>query len=113
MWDNYLATGASFVDFHICVCAALLVLNSDKIQAMKDPQEILLLLQHLDMMRDWDFSDVEVLLSKAREVAIEHKMVTQEWLKVPLPLIKKKTVLSIEEILNMPCSPKEKSTQEE
>lgn len=63
MWDTYLAEEQGFSEFHLYVCAALLVKWSDKLVKM-DFQEIMMFLQSLPT-KAWTEKDVELLLSEA------------------------------------------------
>ncbi|KAL6906668.1 GTPase-activating protein [Trichoderma evansii] len=63
MWDTYLAEEQGFSEFHLYVCAALLVKWSDKLVKM-DFQEIMMFLQSLPT-KAWAEKDIELLLSEA------------------------------------------------
>ncbi|OAQ72082.1 GTPase-activating protein GYP1 [Pochonia chlamydosporia 170] len=63
MWDTYLAEEQGFSEFHLYVCAALLVKWSDKLVKM-DFQEIMMFLQSLPT-KTWTEKDIELLLSEA------------------------------------------------
>ncbi|KHN96364.1 Rab-GAP/TBC domain protein [Metarhizium album ARSEF 1941] len=63
MWDTYLAEEQGFSEFHLYVCAALLVKWSDKLVSM-DFQEIMMFLQSLPT-KTWTEKDIELLLSEA------------------------------------------------
>ncbi|KAM3519426.1 hypothetical protein NHJ13051_007513 [Beauveria bassiana] len=63
MWDTYLAEEQGFSEFHLYVCAALLVKWSDKLVKM-DFQEIMMFLQSLPT-KNWTEKDIELLLSEA------------------------------------------------
>ncbi|CEJ88476.1 Putative GTPase activating protein [[Torrubiella] hemipterigena] len=63
MWDTYLAEEQGFSEFHLYVCAALLVKWSAKLVSM-DFQEIMMFLQSLPT-KDWTEKDIELLLSEA------------------------------------------------
>ncbi|KOS20374.1 GTPase-activating protein gyp1 [Escovopsis weberi] len=63
MWDTYLAEEQGFSEFHLYVCAALLVKWSDKLLKM-DFQEIMMFLQSLPT-KSWTEKDIELLLSEA------------------------------------------------
>ncbi|PHH84650.1 hypothetical protein CDD83_1607 [Cordyceps sp. RAO-2017] len=63
MWDTYLAEEQGFSEFHLYVCAALLVKWSDKLVKM-DFQEVMMFLQRLPT-KDWTEKDIELLLSEA------------------------------------------------
>ncbi|KAG5920018.1 hypothetical protein E4U42_006335 [Claviceps africana] len=63
MWDTYLAEEQGFSEFHLYVCAALLVKWSDKLTKM-DFQEIMMFLQSLPT-KSWTEKDMELLLSEA------------------------------------------------
>ncbi|KAK3187021.1 GTPase-activating protein [Lecanicillium sp. MT-2017a] len=63
MWDTYLAEEQGFSEFHLYVCAALLVKWSDKLVKM-DFQEIMMFLQSLPT-KSWTEKDIELLLSEA------------------------------------------------
>ncbi|UKZ46755.1 hypothetical protein TrVGV298_000964 [Trichoderma virens] len=63
MWDTYLAEEQGFSEFHLYVCAALLVKWSDKLVKM-DFQEVMMFLQSLPT-KAWTEKDIELLLSEA------------------------------------------------
>ncbi|KAG6006580.1 hypothetical protein E4U21_006878 [Claviceps maximensis] len=63
MWDTYLAEEQGFSEFHLYVCAALLVKWSDKLTKM-DFQEVMMFLQSLPT-KSWTEKDIELLLSEA------------------------------------------------
>ncbi|TWU71310.1 GTPase-activating protein [Metarhizium rileyi] len=63
MWDTYLAEEQGFSEFHLYVCAALVVKWSDKLVKM-DFQEIMMFLQSLPT-KTWTEKDIELLLSEA------------------------------------------------
>ncbi|KAL6879501.1 rab-GTPase-TBC domain-containing protein [Trichoderma longibrachiatum] len=63
MWDTYLAEEQGFSEFHLYVCAALLVKWSDKLVKM-DFQEVMMFLQSLPT-KTWTEKDIELLLSEA------------------------------------------------
>ncbi|KJK77067.1 hypothetical protein H634G_07643 [Metarhizium anisopliae BRIP 53293] len=63
MWDTYLAEEQGFSEFHLYVCAALLVKWSDRLVKM-DFQEIMMFLQSLPT-KTWTEKDIELLLSEA------------------------------------------------
>ncbi|PHH61937.1 hypothetical protein CDD81_7742 [Ophiocordyceps australis] len=63
MWDTYLAEEQGFSEFHLYVCAALVVKWSDKLLTM-DFQEIMMFLQALPTA-SWTEKDIELLLSEA------------------------------------------------
>ncbi|KAG6243111.1 hypothetical protein E4U24_005510 [Claviceps purpurea] len=63
MWDTYLAEEQGFSEFHLYVCAALLVKWSDKLITL-DFQEIMMFLQSLPT-QSWTEKDIELLLSEA------------------------------------------------
>ncbi|CAH7687427.1 rab-GTPase-TBC domain-containing protein [Phakopsora pachyrhizi] len=67
MWDTYLAEGtASFSDFHLYVCLALLVKYSERLRLM-DFQSIIIFLQSLleTTTKEFKDEDLEMLLSQA------------------------------------------------
>ncbi|KYK56912.1 hypothetical protein DCS_03918 [Drechmeria coniospora] len=63
MWDTYLAEEQGFSEFHLYVCAALLVKWSEKLVKL-DFQEIMMFLQSLPT-KSWTEKDIELLLSEA------------------------------------------------
>ncbi|KAG8420817.1 GTPase-activating protein [Metarhizium acridum] len=63
MWDTYLAEEQGFSEFHLYVCAALVVKWSDRLVKM-DFQEIMMFLQSLPT-KTWTEKDIELLLSEA------------------------------------------------
>lgn len=77
LWDTYLAEGTdSFSEFHVYVCLAFLVKWSDKIRTLDfqvraeawpslHAQGIIIYLQSLPSMQDFDERAIEMLLAEA------------------------------------------------
>ncbi|XP_077868191.1 TBC1 domain family member 22B-like [Saccoglossus kowalevskii] len=64
LWDTYMSEGDGFANFHLYVCASLLVHWSDKIRRNRDFHSILLFLQNLPT-KDWDNEQIGVLVAEA------------------------------------------------
>ena len=67
LWDAYFSEEKGFSEFHLYVCACLLLYFSEKIKAMKEFQEIVVFLQNLPTS-DWDIHDMDVLLAKSYSI---------------------------------------------
>jgi hypothetical protein len=67
MWDTYFSEDDAFNNFHLYVCACLLLNYSEKIKKMSEFQEIMMFLQNLPMS-NWTLEEIDVLLAKAYQV---------------------------------------------
>lgn len=65
VWDTYLCEGGTsgFQNFHVYVCAALLIRFSPQLKKMNF-SDMVMFLQHLPT-EEWEVKDVETLLSQA------------------------------------------------
>jgi TBC1 domain family member 2 len=63
VWDTYLAEPHGFDEFHVYVCAALLVWYSNELQEMEF-QDMVMFLQNLPT-HDWTSQEINVILSQA------------------------------------------------
>ena len=68
LWDTYFSEEDAFNNFHLFVCACLLLNFSDKIKKM-DFQSLIMFLQDLPTS-NWGINDIEVLLAKAYQINI-------------------------------------------
>ncbi|XP_070573180.1 TBC1 domain family member 22B-like isoform X2 [Ptychodera flava] len=64
LWDTYMSEGDGFANFHLYVCAAMLVQFSENIKRKKDFHGILLFLQNLPT-KDWNNEQIGVLVAEA------------------------------------------------
>jgi len=67
LWDTYFSEEKGFSEFHLYVCACLLLWFSEKIKAMTEFQEVIVFLQNLPTEK-WDIKDMDVLLAKAYSI---------------------------------------------
>ena len=67
LWDTYFSEEKGFSDFHLYVCACLLLSFSEKLKAMTEFQEIIVFLQNLPTM-NWSLEDVDTLLAKSYSI---------------------------------------------
>ncbi|XP_077995260.1 TBC1 domain family member 22B-like [Glandiceps talaboti] len=64
LWDTYMSEGDGFANFHLYVCAALLVRYSERTQAQRDFHGILLFLQNLPT-KDWGNEQIGMMVAEA------------------------------------------------
>ena len=69
MWDTYFSEDDGFNNFHLYVCASLLLNFSEKIKKMEEFQEIMMFLQNMPISK-WNIEDIDVLLAKAYQISI-------------------------------------------
>ena len=67
IWDTYFSEEDAFNNFHLYVCAGLLLNYSEKIKKMNEFQETMMFLQNLPMS-NWTLEDIDVLLAKAYQI---------------------------------------------
>jgi hypothetical protein len=67
IWDTYFSEEDAFNNFHIYVCASLLLSFSEKLKKMTEFQEMIMFLQNLQIT-NWQLDDVDVLLAKAYQI---------------------------------------------
>ena len=67
LWDTYFSEEKGFSEFHLYVCACLLLAFSEKLKAMKEFQEIIVFLQNLPTS-SWNINDIDVLLAKSYSI---------------------------------------------
>lgn len=67
LWDTYFSEEDAFNDFHLFVCAGLLLNFSEKLKKMGDFQETIMFLQNLPMT-NWTLEDIDVLLAKSYQI---------------------------------------------
>jgi hypothetical protein len=66
LWDTYFSEEDAFNNFHLFVCAGLLLSFSERIKKA-DFQELILFLQDLPTEK-WDIDDIDVLLAKTFQI---------------------------------------------
>ena len=64
MWDAYFSEENGFGDFHLYVCACLLLNFSEKLKKMEDFQDLIVFLQNIPT-NDWTIADIDSLLAKS------------------------------------------------
>ena len=67
LWDTYFSEEKGFSEFHLYVCACLLLAFSEKLKAKNEFQEIIVFLQNLPVT-NWTINDIDVLLAKAYSI---------------------------------------------
>ena len=67
LWDAYFSEEKGFSDFHLYVCACLLLTFSEKLKAMTEFQELIVFLQNLPTS-NWTTDDMDVLLAKSYSI---------------------------------------------
>ena len=67
LWDTYFSEEKGFSDFHLYVCACLLLSFSEKLKAMTEFQEVIVFLQNLPTM-NWTLEDIDTLLAKSYSI---------------------------------------------
>ena len=67
LWDTYFSEEKGFSDFHLYVCACLLLSFSEKLKSMTEFQEIIVFLQNLPTM-NWNLEDIDTLLAKSYSI---------------------------------------------
>lgn len=68
LWDAYFSEENAFNNFHLFVCASLLLNFSEKIKKMVDFQEIIMFLQNLPV-NNWSLDEIDILLAKAFQIS--------------------------------------------
>ena len=67
LWDAYFSEEKGFSEFHLYVCACLLLTFSEKLKAMTEFQELIVFLQNLPIS-NWTTDDLDVLLAKSYSI---------------------------------------------
>ena len=67
LWDTYFSEEKGFSEFHLYVCACLLLSFSEKLKAMTEFQEVIVFLQNLPTS-NWEIKDMDVLLAKSYSI---------------------------------------------
>ena len=67
MWDTYFSEQDGFNNFHLYVCAGLLLNFSEKLKKMTEFQEVMMFLQSLPTSA-WSLEEIDVLLAKAYQI---------------------------------------------
>ena len=67
LWDTYISEEKGFSEFHLYVCACLLLTFSEKLKTFTDFQDLILFLQHLPTS-DWQIEDMDMLLAKSYSI---------------------------------------------
>ena len=67
LWDAYFSEEKGFSDFHLYVCACLLLTFSEKLKAMSEFQELIVFLQNLPTS-NWRIEDMDMLLAKSYSI---------------------------------------------
>jgi hypothetical protein len=67
LWDTYFSEEKGFSEFHLYVCACLLLHFSEKLKSMKDFQELIVFLQNLPTS-NWKTEDIDILLAKSYSI---------------------------------------------
>lgn len=67
IWDTYFSEDDAFNNFHLYVCAGLLLNFSEKIKKMSEFQETMMFLQNLPTS-NWSLEEIDVLLAKAYQI---------------------------------------------
>ena len=69
LWDAYFSEDDAFNNFHLFVCASLLLNFSEKLKKMSDFQEIIMFLQNLPVI-NWSLDEIDILLAKAYQIVL-------------------------------------------
>ena len=67
LWDAYFSEEKGFSEFHLYVCACLLLTFSEKLKAMTEFQELIVFLQNLPTA-NWRIEDMDMLLAKSYSI---------------------------------------------
>ncbi len=67
MWDSYFSEDDGFNNFHLYVCAGLLLNFSEKLKKMTEFQEVIMFLQNLPTT-SWSQEEIDILLAKAFQI---------------------------------------------
>ena len=67
LWDTYFSEENGFSDFHLYVCACLLLGFSEKLKQMTEFQDLIVFLQNLPTTQ-WNLEDIDILLAKAYSI---------------------------------------------
>jgi hypothetical protein len=69
LWDTYFSEEDAFNNFHLYVCATLLLNFAEKLKKMEEFQEIMMFLQNLPIT-NWGIEDIDILVAKAYQIHI-------------------------------------------
>jgi hypothetical protein len=69
LWDAYFSEEKGFSEFHLYVCACLLLTFSEKLKAMTEFQELIVFLQNLPTA-NWTVEDMDMLLAKSYSIKV-------------------------------------------
>ena len=69
LWDAYFSEEKGFSEFHLYVCACLLLTFSEKLKAMSEFQELIVFLQNLPTST-WTIEDMDMLLAKFYSIKV-------------------------------------------
>ena len=67
LWDTYFSEENGFSDFHLYVCACLLLNFSEKLKQMTEFQDLIVFLQNLPTSQ-WSLQDIDILLAKSYSI---------------------------------------------
>ncbi len=67
LWDTYFSEEKGFSEFHLYVCACLLLTFSEKLKSMTEFQELIVFLQNLPTS-NWKIEDMDMLLAKSYSI---------------------------------------------
>ena len=67
LWDTYFSEEKGFSEFHLYVCACLLLTFSEKLKAMTEFQQLIVFLQNLPTS-NWKIEDMDMLLAKSYSI---------------------------------------------
>jgi len=67
LWDTYFSEEKGFSEFHLYVCACLLLSFSEKLKSMTEFQEVIVFLQNLPTS-NWEIKDIDILLAKSYSI---------------------------------------------
>ena len=67
LWDAYFSEEKGFSEFHLYVCACLLLTFSEKLKAMSEFQELIVFLQNLPTST-WTIEEMDMLLAKSYSI---------------------------------------------
>jgi hypothetical protein len=67
LWDTYFSEEKGFSEFHLYVCACLLLTFSEKLKAMTEFQELIVFLLNLPTS-NWKIEDMDMLLAKSYSI---------------------------------------------
>ena len=77
MWDSYFSEDDGFNNFHLYVCAGLLLNFSEKLKKMAEFQEVMMFLQNLPTS-SWSQEEIDILLAKAFQINSVYGMMVEK-----------------------------------